>query len=136
MIKNLKSFIKISKERENNYIKINLLFILIFLNIWDFAVSREVINAMLIGTVMFGPATFLWVVGTLRAISMLTLISIFEFVVMLVFIAEGFELGGAATTLKSIFWLPYLLMAAVNAFWGLRIYSEHREKKLKKDGSI
>lgn len=119
-----------------NYLKINLIFIFIFLNIWDFAVSREFINAMLIGAIMFGPAAFLWVVGTLRAISLMTLLSIFEFVVMLVFIAEGFELGGAATTLKSIFWLPYLLMAAVNAFWGLRIYSEYREKKLKKDGSI
>ena len=114
-----------------NYLKINLIFILAFLNIWDFAVSREFVNAMLIGAVMLGPATFLWVVGTLRAISMLTLISIFEFVVMLVFVAEGFELGGVATTLKSIFWLPYLLMAGANGFWGLKIYSEHREKSIK-----
>ncbi|OGD85155.1 hypothetical protein A2696_00230 [Candidatus Curtissbacteria bacterium RIFCSPHIGHO2_01_FULL_41_13] len=112
-----------------NYLKINLIFILAFLNIWDFAVSREFVNAMLIGAVMLGPATFLWVVGTLRAISMLTLISIFEFVVMLVFVAEGFELGGVATTLKSIFWLPYLLMAGANGFWGLKIYSEHREER-------
>jgi len=50
-------------------------------------------------------------------------------VVMLVFVAEGFELGGVATTLKSIFWLPYLLMAGANGFWGLKIYSEHREER-------
>jgi len=59
------------------------------------------------------------------------LISIFEFAMILIFVLEGFELGGAATTLKSIFWIPYLLMAGVNGFWGLKIYSEHREKKTK-----
>ena len=48
-----------------------------------------------------------------------------------VFLAEGFELGGLESTLKSIFWLPYLVMAAINGYWGLKIYSDYREKKDK-----
>lgn len=130
-----------SLRRDKNYIsmklskknlpKINLIFILVFLNIWDFLISREILNAMVLGVVMFAPATFLWYVGTLRAIVMLTMISIFEFTVMLIFILQGFELGGLDTTIKSIFWLPYLLMAGVNGFWGLRIYSQWRERKIK-----
>lgn len=119
---------KLSKE---NLPKINLFFIFIFLNIWDFVISREILNAMVLGLVMFAPAAFLWYVGTLRAIVLLTMISIFEFTVMLVFILQGFELGGLDTTIKSIFWLPYLLMAGVNGFWGLKIYSEVKERKIK-----
>lgn len=120
---------KLSKE---NLPKINLLFIFVFLNIWDFVISREILNAMVLGIVMFSPAAFLWYVGTFRAIALLTLISIFEFTVMLVFILQGFELGGLDTTIKSIFWLPYLLMAGVNGFWGLAIYSEYRERRQKR----
>jgi len=125
-------FIKFSDRFEKNPVKINLLFIIIFLNIWDWAISREFFNGMVLGFVMFGPAIFLWLVGTVRAAALVTLISIFEFALMTVFVLEGFELGGAATSLKSIFWLPYLLMAGVNGFWGLKIYSEYREKKNKK----
>ena len=84
---------------------------------------------MVLGMVMFGPAALLWFIGNLRAISLLTLISIFEFTVILVFVLEGYELGGAQFTQKSIFWSPYLLMAALNGFWGLKIYSEKREKR-------
>jgi len=124
-------YIKIQGKFEKNLVKINLLFIIIFLNIWDFAVSREFLNGMVLGIVMFGPAVFLWLVGTLRATVLLTLISIFEFAMILIFVLEGFELGGTATTLKSVFWIPYLLMAGVNGFWGLKIYSEARERKAK-----
>lgn len=118
---------KHSGKFEKNLPKINLLFIFVFLNIWDFIISREILNAMVLGIVMFAPAAFLWYVGTLRAIALLTLVSIFEFTVMLVFILQGFELGGV--DLKSVFWLPYLAMAAVNGFWGLKIYSHWRERK-------
>ena len=124
-------FIKIYGRFEKNLAKINLFFIFIFLNLWDYLISREFFNGMILGLVMFGPAVFLWFVGTVRAAALVTLISIFEFGVMTVFVLEGFELGGAATSLKSIFWLPYLLMAAVNGFWGLKIYSDYREKKVK-----
>ena len=120
--------VKLSKE---NLPKMNLLFIFVFLNIWDFVISREILNAMVLGIVMFSPAAFLWYIGTMRAIVLLTMISIFEFTVMLVFILQGFELGGWDTTVKSIFWLPYLVMAGVNGFWGLAIYSEAKEKKIK-----
>lgn len=119
---------KLSKE---NLPKVNLLFIFIFLNIWDFVVSREILNAMVLGIIMFSPAAFLWYIGTLRAIVLLTMISIFEFTVILVFILQGFELGGLDTTIKSIFWLPYLAMAGVNGFLGLKIYSEVKERKIK-----
>ncbi|KKR57641.1 MAG: hypothetical protein UU05_C0029G0012 [Candidatus Curtissbacteria bacterium GW2011_GWA1_40_47] len=124
-------FIKIYGRFEKNLAKINLFFIFIFLNLWDYLISREFFNGMILGLVMFGPAVFLWFVGTVRAAALVTLVSIFEFGVMTVFVLEGFELGGAATPLKSIFWLPYLLMAAVNGFWGLKIYSDYREKKVK-----
>ena len=90
--------------------------------------SREILNAMVLGILMFGPAVLLWIIGTIRAAALVTLISLFEFVVIAVLIVEGFELGGAATTLKSVYWLPYLLAAGANGFWGLKIYSEHREK--------
>ena len=121
-------YIKIQGKFEKNLVKINLLFIIVFLNLWDFVVSREFLNGMVLGIVMFGPTTFLWLVGTLRAAALVTLISIFEFFLMAVFVLEGFELGGTATTLKSVFWLPYLIMTAVNGFWGLKLYSEQREK--------
>ncbi|MBI2012298.1 hypothetical protein HYS90_00015 [Candidatus Curtissbacteria bacterium] len=119
------------KNLPKTLLKLNLLFIFIFLNIWDFLVSREFFNAMALGIVMFGPATILWLVATVRAAALVTLISIFEFMMLAVFVVEGFELGGAATTLKSLFWIPYLLMAGVNSFWGLKIYSESREKVIR-----
>lgn len=113
--------------------KVNLLFIFVFLNVWDFAVNRTFFNGMAIGIIMFGPSVFFWFIGNLRAIVLLTLISIFEFMVMLVFVLEGFELGGTATTLKSIFWVPYLIMAGANGFIGLKIYSEYKESFQKED---
>lgn len=132
MFDKIKSFLKLTKDRERNYVKINLLFVIVFLNIWDALVSHQVLNAMIFGLVMFGPAAFLWLVGTVRAAALVTLISIFEFLMIAVFLAEGFELAGLASTFKSIFWLPYLLMAGVNGFWGLKIYSNYRESKGKK----
>ena len=129
MMKNIKSFFVWSKEKEINYAKLNLLFMFIFLNIWDFAVNRDFFNGMVLGILMFAPAAFLWIVGTVRAAALITLISIFEFLVITIFLAEGFELGGLASTLKSIFWLPYLLVAGANGFWGLKIYTEYREKR-------
>lgn len=119
----------------NNYgrmAKINLLFIFIFLNIWDFLVNRAYFNGMIIGILMFSPSVFFWYIGNLRAVVLLTLISIFEFMVILVFVLEGFELGGFDTTFKSVFWLPYLAMAGLNGFWGLKVYSENREKGKRK----
>ena len=118
-------------DLNRNLIKINLIFIFILLNIWDFAISRGFLNGMILGILMFGPAVFLWFIGTFRAIALITLIYIFEFMVMLVFVLQGFELGGAANTLKSLYWTPFLIMAGVNTYWGLKIYSEHREKKIK-----
>lgn len=131
-LKTIKSWFKISGKFEKNLTRINLLFIFIFLNLWDFVISREFLNAMILGLAMFAPAAFLWFVGNIRAVAFLTLISIFEFTVILIFVLEGFQLGGIDTTIKSVFWLPFLLMAGVNGFWGLKIYSEHREKKGRK----
>ena len=125
-MKRLKSVFVWSKKREKNYVKINLIFIFIFLNIWDFAVNRVFFNGMVLGILMFGPAAFLWLIGTFRAIALIILISFFEFMVMLIFIAEGFELGGF--DLKSLFWLPYLVTSGLNSFWGLKIYSQYKEE--------
>ena len=124
-------YLRIQGKFEKNLVKINLLFIFVFLNLWDFAISREFFNGMVLGLVMFGPTAFLWLVGTMRATVLVTLISIFEFAMILIFVLEGFELGGTATTLKSVFWIPYLLMAGVNGFLGLKIYSESREKVIR-----
>ena len=135
MFDKIKSFLKLTNKKEQNFVKINLIFIFVFLNIWDFAVNRSFFNGMILGILMFGPAVFLWLIGTLRAAALVTLLSILEFLMIAVFLAEGFELGGLASTLKSIFWLPYILMAAFNGFWGLKIYSEYREKKAKNGGS-
>ena len=118
------------KNLPKTLLKLNLLFIFIFLNIWDFLVSREFLNAMSLGILMFSPATLLWLVGTVRAAVLITLISVFQFMMIAVFIVEGFELGGLATTLKSLFWAPYLLVAGINGFFGLKIYSEYKEKKV------
>lgn len=121
----------INMKLEKNLVKINLLFIFIFLNIWDFILNRIFFNGMVLGILMFSPAAFLWYIGKFRAVALLTLLSIFEFTVMLVFVLEGFELGGSATGVKSLFWMPYLAMAGINGFLGLKIYSEVRERKIK-----
>lgn len=126
----LPKLLKLSGKFEKDLFQINLLFIFIFINIWDYIVSRQLINGMVIGVLMFGPSALLWLIGTIRAIALLTLVSIFEFLVILVFVLEGLQLSGAGLTLKTIFWVPYLLVAGINGFWGLKIYSENREKKL------
>ncbi len=129
-MKRFKVIFKFANSTEKRLTQINLLFIFVFLVIWDFINNKQLFNAATLGIVIFGPAAFLWFVGTFRAIALIVLVSFFEFMMMLVFIAEGFELSGFESTLKSIFWLPYLVMAAVNGFWGLKIYSEYRENKL------
>ncbi|MBI2327034.1 hypothetical protein HYU92_01840 [Candidatus Curtissbacteria bacterium] len=125
---NLRALFKLTGKRKMNLLKINLLFIFIFLNIWDFVISREFINGMAFGLVMFGPVAFLWFMGTIKSVALLTLISIFEFTLLSIILVEGFELGQGITA-KSLFWSPYFLMAAVNGFWGLKIYSEFKEEK-------
>ena len=113
---------------------VNLLFVLVFLNIWDFVTSKEIFNAMALGIFLFGIPALLWFICSFRAAMLNTLISIFEFTILLVFVLESFELGGAMTgASKSLFWLPYLLLAAFNAFWGLRIYAKsiHRSTRVQ-----
>lgn len=116
------------------FVKINFLFILIFLNIWDFLLTGAFFNAMVMGLVLFGPVAALWFWGVFRAVVVLTLVSILEFTLMAIFLVEGLELGGLASTLKSLFWLPYLVMAGLNGFWGLSIYYKYRESKSKMKG--
>lgn len=126
-MKNVAKFKLLSKS--NWLLHVNLLFVLVFLNIWDFVTSRQIFNAMTLGIFLFGIPALLWFVGSFRAAMLNTLISIFEFTILLVFVLESFELGGAMTgASKSLFWFPYLLLAAFNAFWGLRIYSKNRLK--------
>ena len=113
------------------YFKANLVYIFVFLNIWDFAVNRVIFNGMIIGAIMFGPAVLLWLVGSFRAVALVTLVSIVEFMAMLVFVGEGFELSGAALSLKSAFFVPYLAWAGINSYWGLRAYYAMKEGRIK-----
>lgn len=108
----------------------NLIFIFGFLNVWDFSINKILFNGMALGAIMFLPIVFLWYLERFRATVLLTLISIFEFMVMAVFVWEGFELGGAAYTPKSLFWIPFLVAAGFNGFLGLNIYSKVKQKSL------
>lgn len=111
------------------YFKVNLIFIFVLLNLWEFVINQIIFNAMMIGVILFGPIVFLWFLKRFRAVVLITLISIFEFMVMLVFLWEGFELNGAGVSVKSVFWFPFLVMAGLNSYWGLSIYSKKTERK-------
>lgn len=114
-----------------NLFKLNLIFVFIFLNIWDFVVNRDFLNGMILGIVMFAPAIFLWFVGTVRAAALVTLIYTLGFLVLAVLLFQGLELSGVKGFFETSFLLPYLIMAGINGFFGLKIYSEYREKKEK-----
>lgn len=110
-------------------LQINLLFVLVFLNIWDYVISKELFNAMILGLIIFGVPMILWFWGSFRAVMFNTLVSILESVVLVVFIMQSFELAGFSTGVsKTLFWFPYLMLAIFNALWGLRIYSKNKEK--------
>lgn len=128
-------YIKIKIQGSRSLVKINLFFVLVFLNIWDFLVSREVINGMVLGFLMFGPPALLWFIGNFRSIAALTLISILEVALLAVFVVESFQLRGIAG-LSTFFWVPYFLMAGINSFWGLSIYSQYREKRTKQSVKV
>jgi len=114
-----------------NLFKLNFIFVFIFLNIWDFLVNRDFFNGMILGILMFSPAIFLWFVGTVRAAALITLIYTLGFLVLSVLFLQGLELSGFRGFLETSFLLPYLIVAGINGFWGLKIYSEYREKKEK-----
>ena len=99
---------------------LNIIFIFVFLNVWDYFLSREFFNAMALGVAMFGPTAVLWKLGKVRGEVLITLISIFEFVGLFVFIIEGFSLSGVSYTSKSIFWVPFLVIAGINAYFGMK----------------
>lgn len=119
-----------------DYFAANLIFVLIFLNIWDFVAARQVLNGMLLGIFLFGPVMFLWFVSTIKSIVALTLLSLIEFVVLLIPVLEGLHFGVVGLNLRSLFWVPYLVMAGINCFWGLSIYSEYREKRIKRNAKV
>lgn len=112
-------------------VKFNLLFVLVFLNIWDFVISREFLNASVLGIIMFTPATILWLIDSFKAAMLGTLYSLFLATVLAVFFVEGYY-GGAGWFVKISFWLPYLAAAVVNAVWGLRIYGKHKRKSVNR----
>lgn len=118
---------KFFKKNRLNIFKFNLIFVFVFLNIWDFIISRQLFNAMVLGIVMLGPVTFLWTIRSFKASMLATLYSIFLSSVLTVFFVEGYE-PGVSWFLKMSFWLPYLVIAIINAFWGLKIYSKYRTK--------
>ncbi len=109
---------------------INVFFVFVFLNIWDFVLNRSFFNGMALGLVLFMPIAFLWYLDRFRATVLLTLISIFEFAAMFIFVWEGFELGGSAYSAKSLFWIPFLLASGANGFLGLNVYAKVKKKSL------
>ncbi len=120
---------KLKKWNSNhNYAIANIVFVFVFLNIWDFTINKTLFNGMALGAVLFLPIAFLWYLDRFRATVLLTLVSIFEFMVMFVFVWEGFELSGATYSTKSLFWVPFLLVAGVNGFLGLNIYAKVKKK--------
>lgn len=118
-------------KKHKLYFKLNLIVIFLVLNVWDFALNKVIFNAMLLGIIMFGPVAALWFLGKFKAVVVLTLISIVEFMMFLIFIAESIELSGNGPYSKSLFLLPYLVLAALNGFWGLKIYTKKKEKIYK-----
>lgn len=118
------------KKKKESILRFNLIFIFIFLNIWDYAISRQLFNAMILGIVMFAPLTFLWSIKSFKISMLATLYAIFLSSTLAVFFVEGYE-AGTGWILKISFWLPYLVVAIVNAFWGLQIYSKHKAKLAK-----
>ena len=116
-----------------NLFKLNFIFVFIFLNIWDFLVNRDFFNGMILGILMFSPAIFLWFVGTVRAAALITLIYTLGFLVLSVLFLQGLELSGFRGFLETSFLLPYLIVAGINGFFGLKIYSEYREQKEKQE---
>lgn len=122
----LKKLKKILSEKERVYLWLNLTFIFVFLNIWDYVLNRAFFNGMILGFIMFGPVAFLWFLKRFRAVVLLTLLSLFEFMAMLVFVWEGFALSGVNYSSKSIFWIVYLVAAGINLYWGLSIYSKEK----------
>lgn len=129
MVKKLKSLF----NRQNWVFKLNVLFVFVFLNIWDYVTSGEVINGMVLGIFMFAVPTALWLIRDFRVAMLNTFISIIEFTMLFIFMMQSFEIGGAMNgAYKSLFWLPYLLLAGFNAYCGLRIYSKNKAKFEKK----
>ena len=118
--------------RRGTILKINLLFIFVFSNIWEFVLTGELFNGMILSFFLFGPSVFLWYVKSVRAAMLVTLISIFEVTLLVVFISQGFALVGLVASVKLISWLPYLIMAGFNAIVGLRVYARHKVGKIKR----
>jgi len=117
---------KLLSERERVYLWLNVIFIFGFLNVWDYVINGTFFNGMIMGIVMFGPIAFLWFLKRFRATVLVTLISLFEFMAMIVFVWEGFALSGVGYSSKSVFWIVYLVAAGVNLYWGLLIYSKEK----------
>ena len=105
----------------------NLLFIFVFLNLWDLAISHRIFNAMAIGVFIFSGPAVLWLIGKLWAIAIVTLVSFMEVLIIAVMLLQGIQISGADITLKTIFFAPFLVMACINMVLGLRFYTKGRK---------
>ncbi len=115
---------KLNLLSRRKILKTNLVFILVFLVIWELLLSGELFNGMIFGLMLFGPVAFLWYLDKIRASMIATLVSVFEVTILAVFLVESIQFGGAAATVKSIYWIPYFAMAVINTIVGLRIYKQ------------
>lgn len=112
--------LKIKKPK--NIFVVNLLFVFVFLNAWDLAISHKIFNSMAIGVFLFSAPAVLWLVSKRWSIALLTLISFVQFVMILVLLLQGIEVSGFGITSKTIFFMPFLLMNVLNMVWGLKFY--------------
>lgn len=113
-------FLKFKKPKD--IFVVNLLFVFVFLNVWDLVISHKIFNSMAIGVFLFSVPAFLWLVSKIWSVALLTLISFVQFVIIAVLLLQGIEVSGFGITSKTVFFTPFLLMNALNMIWGLKFY--------------
>ncbi len=123
------SLLKLKSPKE--IFVLNLLFVFIFLNVWDLLISHKIFNAMAMGMFIFAPSLILWIFGKTWSVALVTLVSLIQFIILGVLILQGMQISGTDITLKTVFFAPFLLMAGVNMILGLSIYTKKVEAKTR-----
>lgn len=121
-------FLKFKKPKD--IFVVNLLFVLIFLNVWDLVISHKIFNSMAIGIFLFSAPALLWLVSKIWSIALLTLISFVQLVMISVLLLQGIEVSGLGITSKTIFFTPFLAMNGLNMVWGLKFYTNFKTGKI------
>jgi len=120
-------YLKFKKPKD--IVIVNVLFVIVFLNAWDIAISHKIFNSMAIGIFLFSPPAILWLVSKIWSIALLTLISFVQFIMISVLLLQGIEVSGIGITSKTIFFTPFLVMNILNMVWGLKFYTNFKTRK-------